>query len=261
MKTIALLVTLLFSFNVHAFDSSWAVSEDRKSVSIHLSNPSADDYICDSLRATIRLGGVEYGDILGDLAIDLGTSYIKARDAIAFDAVGQSQIVNRKAGSEAYVLSANIDTSACRKAELADYCNFSEKDGAEKHLLNLLFKLSRKNNCELAEQELGTSINLSGQQVTSLKPLQYFKNLKRLKLSNNKIMNLSSLSELKYLEYLDVSQNPLSNIKPVLGLPSLKVLKANSTNVFYDEGIKLAISVSLKTVELRDTPYASKIRK
>jgi len=79
---------------------------------------------------------------------------------------------------------------------------------------------------EITVVELGklTIMEAVGENITSLRGLEYCTNLKELYLSDNRIVGINELSSLKNLTRLDLGANQISDISPLASLDKLTVL-------------------------------------
>lgn len=91
-------------------------------------------------------------------------------------------------------------------------------------------------------------LNLSDRNLTSVKGLEHFKNLKELNLSNNNLTDSSFLEELNKLEELNLNYNQLKELK--INSPKLKSLKLRGNRL---DSIKFISSLSqLTSLNIRD---------
>ncbi len=92
------------------------------------------------------------------------------------------------------------------------------------------------NNCHISDLTglagIGsslTSLDLSGNEISDIRPLASLTGLQTLLLSNNRISDISSLAGLTDLTRLDLSGNQVSNVCALSGLTSLTYLNLDST--------------------------------
>lgn len=64
--------------------------------------------------------------------------------------------------------------------------------------------------------------NLGNNGITSLKGIEHFTNLKKLKINNNNITDIKPLKKLNKLEVLNIRNNKITDISPIKSLKSLK---------------------------------------
>ncbi|MFN7524192.1 MAG: leucine-rich repeat domain-containing protein [Aphanizomenon sp.] len=80
-----------------------------------------------------------------------------------------------------------------------------------KGTVEALLKVAKTQNCSQANQTLTnlTSLDLSENKISDIKPLSNLTNLTSLSLSGNKISDIKPLSNLTNLAYLYLAKNPL----------------------------------------------------
>jgi internalin A len=95
-----------------------------------------------------------------------------------------------------------------------------------KRTVEALLKVAKTRNCSQANQTLTklTSLYLSGNQISDIKPLSNLTNLTSLSLSENKISDIKPLSNLTNLTTLYLGGNKISDIKPLSNLTNLTTL-------------------------------------
>jgi internalin A len=116
----------------------------------------------------------------------------------------------------------------------ADWClNFDSLSEEAKHTVEVLSKTARTSNCYEAEQILSnlTSLNLYGDQISDLTPLQSLTNLTELRLENNQISDLTPLQSLTNLIRLDLYNNHRSDITPLQSLSDLTPLSLRNNQI------------------------------
>lgn len=84
---------------------------------------------------------------------------------------------------------------------------------------------------ELARLPKIDSVNVSGQNITDLTPLQKLPKLKVLIANKTNIADLSPLGELKELSIIDINETSAKNLAALERLPKLKVIYANNSKV------------------------------
>lgn len=112
---------------------------------------------------------------------------------------------------------------------------------------------------EIPIQELGPQqllaverLNLSGDQIRDLTPLQSLTNLQRLDLGGTPVSDLAPLQSLVNLKYLDLVFTQVSDVTPLQSLVNLQVLRLNSTSV--SDLTPLHSLSNLKELHLDGTP-------
>lgn len=90
-------------------------------------------------------------------------------------------------------------------------------------------------------------LNVSGNSISDLEALVYYKNLKRLDLSSNTVSDISILGAMKDLEYLNLSGTMISSLDSLKGLSNLTELNISSTNVVNIDAIKSLTNIEILT--------------
>ncbi|MDB5052425.1 MAG: hypothetical protein JWM44_475 [Bacilli bacterium] len=83
-----------------------------------------------------------------------------------------------------------------------------------------------------------------GENIKSLKGLEYATNLTKLIVSNNPIEDIHSIAELKKLTFIDISSTQVSDLQPLSQLPSLYTLMMTNTKVTDLSALKNLTSLS-----------------
>ena len=91
-------------------------------------------------------------------------------------------------------------------------------------------------------------LDLSGNLIGDIKPLQKLTRLTKLDLYRNQISDIKPLQKLKRLTWLDLSQNQIYDIKPLRRLTQLKVLKIYG-NCFSEPSLK-SVENNLRDVKI-----------
>jgi hypothetical protein len=258
LKILTMVVTLM-SFKAYA-SSDVKLAEDRRSLSVTITNDSKVRQVCDQVIVDLTIAGNEFNDVIGTHTLNLGPAYFSESVApIQYDQVGADVIASYNRDPKPVILNATAKVSGCHAPTFADYCALVPRTPDEDETLRLILKDARTNDCAQAEKNIGSSLDLSEKHLQNVKPISFLLGLRKLYLSDNKIDDVQSLATLKQLEFLDISDNPVSDISAVILLPKVERIKANHTSVYYDD--HLVLSPSLKHLELESTPYAKKVRK
>ena len=95
-----------------------------------------------------------------------------------------------------------------------------------RYTVEVLLNVAKTQNCSQANQTLTklTSLNLSGNQISDIKPLSNLTNLTFLDLEGNQISDIKPLSNLTKLTTLSLWENKISDIKPLSNLTNLAYL-------------------------------------
>lgn len=75
------------------------------------------------------------------------------------------------------------------------------------------------------------SLDISGQTLVDLSPLEALRNLKYVNISNTKITKLGPISNVTFLEHLDISNTPTADIQFIKYSDRLKYLDISNTNI------------------------------
>ena len=102
-----------------------------------------------------------------------------------------------------------------------------------RYTVEVLLNVAKTQNCSQANQTLTklTSLNLSVNQISDIKPLSNLTNLTSLSLSGNKISDIKPLSNLTKLTTLDLLGNQISDIKPLSNLTKLTSLYLSGNQI------------------------------
>jgi internalin A len=111
--------------------------------------------------------------------------------------------------------------------DFAQWCQYKQLLPVEtRKTIDLLLKKVETNNCQLASLKLRklTSLYLTGNQISDVKPLASLTNLTSLGLDGNQISDVKPLASLTNLEYLFLDENQISDVKPLASLTNLQNL-------------------------------------
>lgn len=124
----------------------------------------------------------------------------------------------------------------CKAKTFIDYCedsNIPEQD--LKYTMNLMLTLPgvTSDDCYQASRDLNTitSISLKDRKIKNLAPLAKLSNIEKLDLQGNDIVDISPLEGLSKLTYLNLAANQITNIAPLGKLPALKELSLTENQV------------------------------
>jgi internalin A len=141
-------------------------------------------------------------------------------------------------------------------SSFTDWCENKYKlDSDTIHTIDQLLLIAKTDDCKLANKRLNelthlslsqkkisslaplnsfrnlTAITLSENQVTDTKPLSFLTNLIALDISKNQIVNIKHLEKLVKLQRLFISDNLISDISPLRGMRNLKDLSAKRNQI------------------------------
>lgn len=74
-------------------------------------------------------------------------------------------------------------------------------------------------------------MNISGAELSELRPLRNLMNISSLTLSNDRIKDISPLIGMTQLQYLDLNDNQIADLTPLAGLTSLNTLSLSNNRV------------------------------
>ncbi|EON74942.1 hypothetical protein ADIS_4636 [Lunatimonas lonarensis] len=126
-------------------------------------------------------------------------------------------------------------------------------EGWNKALISVFPSMNFQNPSveELSELVGIDSLNLSGSEVTNLRPVLKFKKIYFLAFDQTKVQDLSPLVEMKTLTTLRASQTSVTNVEAIAGLNGLEYLFLKGTGVANVEPLK-GLS-KLRYIDLDDT--------
>lgn len=116
-----------------------------------------------------------------------------------------------------------------RTLEFYDYCLLQKPEAASTETVKVLrasLGASERIGCEDLERDLQNELilDLSGQNISDVRPLLGLKKLRVLDLSRNKIRNIDALAQLPALRTLRLRGNSISNIEPLAKASELESL-------------------------------------
>lgn len=126
----------------------------------------------------------------------------------------------------------------------------------------LSLDLSGKNVSDLKplrKLNLLREINLSKNSISNLNPLVFLPNLRKLNLRNNHISNVTALQELPQLTHLDIARNRLIDVEPLTHLRNLQILKLQGNPDLTDTAAIRAMNIG--TLYLSDYDICETERK
>jgi len=238
--------------------NSWArVSEDRASVGVIVDNPFSVDLFCNTIELDVVLAGRDYNDFSAHAKFHSPQVYLNKKTQVDMSEMGSAETLSSR--GVLGIATAVVDTKSCRVATFADYCDYGAKSSDEAYVVNQILRTVRR-DCSTVEEKMGNSLDLSNQNIRTLKPIGFLKSLETLNVEKNHVEDLNPIRSLGKLKVLVVNQNPIRDLSPALRLLSIEKIKANGTLVetLVDPGSPRRKKI---TVELENTPYKIKNKK
>ena len=124
--------------------------------------------------------------------------------------------------------------SSNSRQTFADWCRQKADLSPEaKHTVDVLLEQAGTTECDAANQTLSslTEINLSGNEISDIKPLASLTNLTSLSLGANQISDIKPLASLTNLTSLSLSFNKINDIKPLASLTNLTELNLTDNQI------------------------------
>jgi len=115
-----------------------------------------------------------------------------------------------------------------------DWCHQKSNLSAEaKHTVEVLLEKAETTECDAANQKLSTltQLDLNGNQISDIKPLQSLTNLTHLGLSDNLISDIKPLQSLTKLTNLGLYNNRIGDIQPLQSLTNLTQLGLENNQI------------------------------
>ena len=124
----------------------------------------------------------------------------------------------------------------CKAKTFIDYCEDKNIPEADlKYTMNLMLTLPGvpADDCYEAAKVLNTitSISLKDRKIKNLAPLAKLTNIEKLDLQGNDIVDVGPLEGLNKLTYLNLASNQITNIAPLGKLPALKELSLTENQI------------------------------
>ncbi|MEA5468130.1 DUF2225 domain-containing protein [Spirulina sp. 06S082] len=125
--------------------------------------------------------------------------------------------------------------------------------------IKILLEQAETRDCDRAEEILSSmlQLSLSGREISDLRPLASFTNLKALSLNHNQIVDVSPLANLTNVTFLILGFNQIVDVSPLANLTNLTYLDLTKNNVTNIQS--LATLTQLSSLSALDNPIAQKI--
>ncbi|MDY6938698.1 MAG: CHAT domain-containing protein [Cyanobacteriota bacterium] len=106
-------------------------------------------------------------------------------------------------------------------------------DEEERKTIEVLLEIADTADCQAANENLMAMdrLDLSDRQISHLKPLSFFPNLRTLYLGQNQITDLSPVTNLSQLTDLYLPNNQISDLAPLSGLENLTTLYLDNNQI------------------------------
>jgi internalin A len=127
-----------------------------------------------------------------------------------------------------------VQSVVVQPQSFAQWCQRkSTVPAATKQTINVLLKIAKTNNCELADTSLRsrTLLDLNGSGVSDLRPLASFEKLEYLYLSNNQISDLTPFPNLSNLITINLDHNLISDLRPLAGLTKIDAICLDNNQI------------------------------
>ncbi|HYX38473.1 MAG TPA: leucine-rich repeat domain-containing protein, partial [Oligoflexus sp.] len=116
-----------------------------------------------------------------------------------------------------------------------DWCTRTNLSEGDRYTMDTLLQKSGKSTCVEAEAELRKpaflNLDLSGQSLDSIGPIESLQWIRSLDLSNNNLTDITGLGKLTRLTGLKVKNNGVSNIQALSALSNLKTLELDDNDI------------------------------
>ena len=116
----------------------------------------------------------------------------------------------------------------------ADWCRQKADLSPEaKHTVEVLLQKAETTECDAADQKLSTltTLSLTDNQISDIKPLESLTNLASLSLDNNQISDIKPLESLTNLTWLVLDNNQIRDIKPLQSLTNLTLISLKNNQI------------------------------
>jgi Leucine-rich repeat (LRR) protein len=145
-------------------------------------------------------------------------------------------------GMEDRCIPPNQEKGKKRKTGFVQMCE-SKNDSTIQKTIDVMYSISQSNNCSDAFDVLSkmTSLDMTKTGISNLEPLQFFPQLRSLRLEYNQISNLSPLQYLLNLQILFLDDNQISDISSLSPLTQMLWFSIGDNqieNVSYIENMK-----------------------
>jgi internalin A len=148
-----------------------------------------------------------------------------------------SEASQAEASDPSHVISPSTRTIAVQSAQPQSFAQWCQRKStvpaATKQTINVLLKIAKPNNCELADARLrsGTLLDLRDSRVSDLRPLASFEKLEYLWLSNNQISDLTPFANLSNLRTINLDHNLVRTLRPLAGLTKVDAVYLDNNQI------------------------------
>lgn len=222
MKKTIVLAGLIFSTNstseeIDSLNIISAVSKERDSIQIIATNKKDYDIICSNISHNVKFETYGTYEELGSEKKEINNLYFR-HDKISAQKISISLRQSIKnLGNNGFIRSSQLDygASTCQKSSLVDFCKYADKSKDDQNTLKVLMKINDFESCDDLEKiEKIKYLNISGQNIRSLKPVYFLKSLENINISSNPILSIDKLLEKnENLKSIDIENTQISSIR------------------------------------------------
>lgn len=143
---------------------------------------------------------------------------------------------------DAFIRSTKLDkqNSQCRIADIRDYCTHATLSEDEEKAMETILEEVGERSCSGLKRRMPRSLRLADKNLNTIRPLQFFPQIKYLDVSNNNIQDEWPFSKISSLKKLNASFNPISSAHYFWGLRHLEILDISATLIRTIDGIEEA---------------------
>jgi hypothetical protein len=179
--------------------------------SVHFVNHTDKPVVCDSTYVSISAIRSEFDEKAFSVDVSFAPVFLKAHQVKMLSGVGVEELKTLQSSDPSFRISLMVPhLVGCRTAEFFDYCEYSDKSDAEKETLTVLSNAFGLKRCADWQSDSIEKIKLTNSGISDLTVMQYFRNLRVLRIGSNPISSVDPLLGLPYLEKVCVQDAPVS---------------------------------------------------
>ena len=215
----SMMMSLFFVTHVQAFDRginpnvsmSALVDRSLDYGRVQFVNHSDKPVVCDSSSVSISAIRSEFDEKAFSVDVIFAPVFLKAHQSKMLSGVGVEELKVLQSSDPSFRISVMVPhLLGCKTAEFFDYCEYSEKSDAEKETLAVLSNAFGLKKCADWQPDSIEKIKLTNSGISDLTVMQYFRNLRVLRIGSNPISSVDPLLGLPYLEKVCVQDSPVS---------------------------------------------------